>query len=837
MLLSLVLTLLQALTPQQTRNLVERYNAVQGATTEHNYHQAAAGLSSLVKDYGSSEYGDELRFALAETYFNLGQYNRSLQLFREIVDRPQDSYIQPEALYGLALCYVMMGNHPQARLTLEELAKKPGYEQEPRTNFALGALYYFTRDYEQAIVKLTGLELPEAKFYLAKSYAATGKPLPALLKFKEVTGEVPNTPLATMAHFAAGEALFTNHDYDGARAKFQFFIDNFPYSSLIDYAHYFLGASLLASAKYGEAIDQLTPLTRHSNNYLAAHANYFIGYAASAMGKADEAVERFQKVRASYPNTKIATYANLQLAKAMLGTADTAQTLLATSQLAQMFKTGEISGVGNYLSGVIYHQTGEFDKAATEFERVLTDYAGTSLREPACAMLLLTLSSAGKFEKAVAVGSKYIADYPDDGTDWRAKSLYFLADALYYYGKYDEADARYQQAFGHPVSSEVAPYARLGRNFCLYHLGRLGEAVDGFKSLLTSRASDTLFTVSAYLGYGYSLFNQGEFLKALDVFEALTNTFPNVELAAVPGFFYAGYCYYQLEYFGQAVEAWTSLINKFPEGNQKAPEAAFRAGDTYFKALEYDKAVASFRFVVERHPNSDFAPSAQALTAQCYYNQKKYLDAVREYQKFLDIYPSDPQGPSVRKSLENSYYLAGQEDSAVMDEFLARFPQSEMAAEGQFEKGQGLFDAKNYEQAALELQKAVVNFPGSSIAGDAQLLTAECYSQLKKWPEAAKAYQKYLDYFPEHDQRAGGYFNMAIAYFNLGEYQTSMTAFQKVLDEFPDSEFEQSAKDNIDVCRKRLGSGQPEGTEPEPAAPDSGQVVPAPAPAEGDNQP
>jgi tetratricopeptide (TPR) repeat protein len=836
----LLLTLLTgAISPEQSRQLAERYNRAQSSMDQHDYVKASSALNGLVRDFGSSEFGDELRFALAETYFNLGQYSRAGDIFSQLLDKSHYSYIKPEAMYGMAISAIMLGNYEQAQLALEKLSKQQGYDQDNRTNFAFGVLHYFQADYEQAIAKLNGLEMSEAKFYLGKAYAMTGRPLLALLKFKEVTSEVPSTPLATMAHFAAGQALFLNHDYDGAQAKFQFFVDNFAYSPLVDYANYFLGCALIAQKHYAPAIERLTPLTRHSNNLLAAHANYFIGYADMALGQAQPAVERFQRVRANYPRTRVASYANLQLSEAMLATADTAQTLLATSQLATMFKTGDLSGVGNYMSGVIFYQLGEYDNAARQFEMILVGYASTALREPACAMLLLALNSSGQYEKSVALGAKYVADYPTDTTGWRAKTLYFLADGLYYDRKYNEADAYYQRAYTHTAGSDISAYARLGRCYSLYHLGRLNEAANGFKSLLNARLADTLFTVSAYLGYGYSIFNQKEYLKALDVFEPLYKTFPDRELAAVPAYFYAGYSYYQLGYYGQAVDAWTELINKFPANNQKAPEAAFRSGDTYFKALEYDKALSVFNFVIERYPFSEFGPPSQALVAQCYYNRKQYLDAVREYQKFLDLYPSDAQVPSVRKSLETSYYLAGQEDSAVMEDFLRRFPQSEMAADGQYAKGKSLFDAGTYEPAIAELQKAVVNFPGLAVAADAQLLTAEAYSQMKRWPEAAQAYQKFLDYFPQHEQRAGAIFNMATAYFNMGDYKQSLEHFQFVVDSFPTSEFGESAKKNTDICRKRISADQMEGTESEPEspAPDSGQTEPAPAPKQGDNRP
>jgi len=843
-----------ALSPEQSGELADRYNKAQVAIGQRDYVTASAALGALVRDFGSSEFGDELRYALAETYFNLGRYDRAADIFNRLLERSRYSYIRPEAMYGTAVSQIMMGDLKRARLTLEKLSREQGYDRDDRTNFALGVLHYSLKNYDQAVAKLSGIDLPEAKFYLGRAYAMTGKPLPALLKFKEVTDDVPNTPLATMAHFAAGQALFADHDYDGARAKFRFFVDNYAYSPLAGYASYFLSCALIAQKQYAPAVERLTPLTRHSDNLLAAHANYFIGYAELALGQAQPAVERFQRVRANYARTLVAGYANLQLSQALLATADTAQALLATSQLATMFRTGGLSGIGNYMSGVIYYQLGEYGNAARQFETILASYASAALREPASAMLLLSLNRSGEYEKCVALGAKYVADYPDDTTAWRAKTLCFLGDGLYYDHKYSEADAYYQQASIHPAGSDVSAYARLGRCYSLYHLGRLSEAVRGFKGLLNARIADTLFTFSAYLGYGYSLFNQKEYLKALDVFEPLYKTFPDRELAAIPAYFYTGYSYYQLGYYGQAVDAWSELINRFPADNEKTPEAAFRSGDTYFKALEYDKAIGMFNFVIERFPFSEFGPPSQALIAQCFYNQKLYLDAVREYQKFIDLYPSDAQVPSVRKSFEASYYLAGQEDSMVMEDFLRRFPQSEMAAQGQYDKGKALFDAGNHEQAIAELQKAVVNLPGSPIAADAQILTAQAYSQMKRWPEATRAYQKFLDYFPEHEQRAGVVFNMATAYFNLGDYKQSLEYYQFVLDSFPESEFAESASKNVDIARKRLGATEagsegmtkPGMPEAQPPVPDSGRAAPAPAPTvrqgpqrptQGDNQP
>lgn len=812
---------------QPTKDLIERFAKVESALNQNDYRTATGLLKAMVNDYSKSDFADELRFGLAECYFNLGEYSKARNEFMRIIERPKFAYIEPEAMYGMAIASIMLGDFRKADFVLERLAHNESYATDERTNFARGVLDYFKRSYQEAVVKLKSCTDLSAKYFLAKSYAKLGKIQDALITFKEITSQAPNTQVSKLAHFSAGEALFENKDFDGARAKFEFFLENYPFSELADYAHYFLGCALIAQGRYAQALEHLRPLTRHPNNLLAAHANYFLGFCKNGLGDAQEAIAYFQKVRSNYPKTRIAQYANLQLPYAILATGDTIQTLVATSQLSQMFVTGDLAGVGDYFSGVVSYRMGDFRRACNHFENIIMKYPNSPLCEPAAALLLLALNSQGNFERTITLGAKYIKDYPNRTSAWRGELLYFLAEGYYYFKKYSEAEEYYlksQDYFQAIVSGKNLPdqptlsgfgnarrgldYARLGRAYSLYHLGRLTEAETEFRDLLESLAStqfDTSLIINTLLGYGYTYFNQKKYLEALDVFEACVKQFPLDSLAVIFGLYYAGMSYYWLGYYGQAVDAWVLLMNQYPL-SEKAALGAFRAGDLYFKAHQYQKAISTFRFVVDKHPNSLFGPSAQALIAQCFYNQKKYIEAIREYQKFLDLYPNDIQASGVRKSLEMSYYQAGLENPVLMQEFLARFPESELAAEAQFDKARKLFDNKQYEQAAVEFQKVVVNFPKSEIAGDALLLTAECYANSKLWTDAQASYQKFLDYFPNHPERAGAFYNLATAYFNLGEYERARKNFQVVVDSFPNSEFAKNSVKNIEICRKKTGA-------------------------------
>jgi TolA-binding protein len=698
----------------------------------------------------------------------------------------------------------LQGNFKEAEEILQTLLKNPAYQQEARANFALGVLQYFRGNYEEAREKLAGNELLEAKFYYGKAQSRLGQPLQAIGTFKEILDVAPNTPIAVLAEFSRAEALFFNEDFDGSKIKFWDFIVNYPLSSLSDYAHYFLATSMIHAGEYAAASEHLLPLTRHSDNLLAAHSSYFLGICRMNLGDGYGAVSSFQRVRANYPNTQIASYANLQLTNALLAAGDTAQALVSASQLATMFATGELSSVGEYLTGMIYFKKGDYYHASNYFELVMQYYPNSPLREPSAAMLLCSLNKIKQYDHSVTFGSRYLRDFPDEKDIWRGRTHYFLADAYYYKDNFSEAEKQYLNVTKDFFGLEVTPYARVGLAYAIYNQDRAKEAHSIFSSMNETPFDDSSLVIATYLGIAYTQYNMGNFLGALDTFEAVYNTYMKDERCSVPALFYAGMCYYKLEYYGQAIDSWEELIGTYPFSHKSA-EAGFRAGDTYFKAMEYDNARALFRWVVENHPSNEYARTAQLATGQSYYNQQSFDDAIREFQKYLDLFPTSEEAASARKSMEMCYYRKGFENIDEMKLFVSKFPQSELAADGQYRVAQDYFDEKNYEKAIDEFLKVVVNFPNSSQAPDALLLAAESANEIEKWDKAAELYKRYLTYFPSGTQRDVVFFNLGTAYYNLKEYGQALTNFKVVSDSFPGSQYVENARHNVSICEQLLG--------------------------------
>ncbi len=784
--------------------LVTDYEIGHQLFLQENYRDAADYFNAMLGKYSGSEFVDEIRFRLAECYFNLNDYQRAKKNFEKILRKKNIDYLEPECLFAVGLIDILQNNFTEAEEVLQNLLKNPAYQQEARANFALGVLYYFRGSYEEAKEKLAGNVLLEAKFYYAKSLSRLGDPLRAISVFKEILDEAPNTPIAELAEFSRAEALFYNKDFDGARIKFQDFILNYLKSPLSDYAHYFLAASLIHSGDYAGASEHLLPLTRHQDNLLAAHSSYFLGICRMNLMDGLGAVSAFQRVRANYPNTQIATFANLQLTNALIASSDTARALVSASQLATMFSSGELSSVGEYLTGMIYFQKGDYFHSAEYFELILQYYPNSSLSEPAASMLLCSLNKLKQYDHTITFGSRYIKDFPEKKNPWRGRTLYFLAEAYYNKDNFSDAEKLYLRVTKEFFGLEITPYAKVGLAYSIYNQDRQKNALEIFSSMSQTPFDDSSLVIAIYLGIGYTHFNQAEYIAALDTFEVLNNTYPKDERCAVPALFYAGMCYYNLEYYGQAIESWEKAVGTYPMA-EKSAEAGFRASDTYFKAFEYDKSRALFRWVVENHPLNEYARSSQLAIGQSYYNEQSFDDAIREFQKYLDLFPTSEEAASARKSMEMCYYRKGLESIDEMQLFVDKFSHSELAADGQYQIAHKYFDEENYEKAIDEFLKVVVNFPNSSYAPDALLLAAESADKTENWNKATELYKRYLSYFPKGKQKDAVYFNLGTAYYNLKEYGEALVNFKSVVDSCSNSQYIENAHHNIEICQKLLG--------------------------------
>jgi len=86
------------------------------------------------------------------------------------------------------------------------------------------------------------------------------------------------------------------------------------------------------------------------------------------------------------------------------------------------------------------------------------------------------------------------------------------------------------------------------------------------------------------------------------------------------------------------------------------PEELYKAGETELGNRRYEEARVNFRKIVERHPNSSYAPKARFYVGEAYYREAEFDKAVKEFEGFLAFFPRHEIADLVQYRLAMSYY-------------------------------------------------------------------------------------------------------------------------------------------------------------------------------------
>jgi outer membrane protein assembly factor BamD len=118
----------------------------------------------------------------------------------------------------------------------------------------------------------------------------------------------------------------------------------------------------------------------------------------------------------------------------------------------------------------------------------------------------------------------------------------------------------------------------------------------------------------------------------------------------------------------------------------------YSIGENELEGQRYDRARENFKKIVERHPNSTYAPRARFLIGEAYYREAEFDKAIREFEAFVSFFPRHQIADLVQYRLAMSYYdqmKPVEQDQGLtqkaLDQFrklVKEYPESRYATEG-----------------------------------------------------------------------------------------------------------------------------------------------------------
>lgn len=221
---------------------------------------------------------------------------------------------------------------------------------------------------------------------------------------------------------------------------------------------------------------------------------------------------------------------------------------------------------------------------------------------------------------------------------------------------------------------------------------------------------------------------------------------------------------------------------------RQKPQALLPAQDLYAQGESdmnkkyYPQARASFQKIVERHPQSQYAPRARFLIGETYYREGTFDKAIKEFEAFMAFYPRHDIADLVQFRLAMSYYdqmKPVEQDQGLtvkaMEQFkklVREYPDSRYAADAlaKIEVCRGRLAQKelwvaayyieienNPAAARQRLEGVLKDYPRSLVVPEALFRLADINAREGRVEESQKMFRQLADQYPytEWGRRAG----------------------------------------------------------------------------------
>jgi len=247
-----------------------------------------------------------------------------------------------------------------------------------------------------------------------------------------------------------------------------------------------------------------------------------------------------------------------------------------------------------------------------------------------------------------------------------------------------------------------------------------------------------------------------------------------------------------------------NYIELSPE-SKRTPEIFLLKGHTLYNNKLYPQARGAYKKVVDHFAKSIELPEAIKMTAQIFYEEKKFDQAKVWYQRLKESAVTGVDRKEAEVRLSEAYFQQGEKyrdekkfDLAI-DEFekvASEFSKSKVADAALYNAGVLYEEKKSWTKAILTFNKLISTYPKSAHIEWSLFHTAKNYEELGNYPKAARTYVEIFNRFPHSKHVKGALYNAGVAYEKDENFILAAKAFEKYAKTWPDE------KDAPDVLFK-----------------------------------
>lgn len=381
---------------------------------------------------------------------------------------------------------------------------------------------------------------------------------------------------------------------------------------------------------------------------------------------------------------------------------------------------------------------GEEDEAVALFRKFERLYPMHPLSAKSRLALGKFFYSSGQHERAITVLEQVLEDEP--GPENSAKALYWMGESALTLQQYDQALTYFRRAADEYRDTDTAPVALYAIAFTQVKREQYDAAAEGFE-LLAAR-------------YPQSSYAQNIGLALAEV-------------------------YYELDDYERVIsEINRRMPNLGPEARERA---AFLLAESHNQLRNSDQAIVHYRRFTEDNPNSEYYRRALYGLAWNYYFEGVHQWAAEQFEQVRTVDDDLSARATYYEAVNQKLAKNPERALELWEEFLAKWPDHELARNALFELGVGYYEQRRWQRANEIFGQIVEEYPDSELVGEALYLKANTAVAEGEFEEALSNFDRAADLgAAPAELRDEVRFQRAWLQYRNGNYDAALDGFMEI---------------------------------------------------------
>ncbi len=453
------------------------------------------------------------------------------------------------------------------------------------------------------------------------------------------------------------------------------------------------------------------------------------------------------------------------------------------------FASSSYVPAATYSLGWCYVQESKFSEAERTFAVVQERYPNEAFARDAAFKRLECLYQLKEYAALREMLQKQF-DYYGKDIAKLAYLHFYLAEASFYEGNYEESLLQYTKVLSVSHDARMNALAQLGSGWANLKLKRFKEAGEAFarvESAALDEASRDIFM----LGSAVLASEEKRFGEAGRQYEEL------IAVSADQGVLTQAYLgkaesLYNTAEYHASIAAFQEALKRV--GAATSPETVdklhYGLAWAYLKDGEFKEAISQFQKIVKQSEDKMVKVAALCQIGDAYQDAGNYEKAVETYDRIIKEYPDSFYSDYVQYQLGLTFLKFSRYDAAIMafEAHRRRFPQSKLIDDAAYALGLAYFQREDYSASRDLFQRFLADYKDSSLAPQALYLLGTSLFNLGKFSEAIEVFRSVIKaYGSDTELCQKAEYEIADCYYQMGDEKEAMARFKALRAKYPDS--------------------------------------------------